>query len=102
MHRAVNVRLELYAVFAQRTELVQAKALKPAAVCEDRSIPRNESVKASKPVDRRVSGPKEKMIGVSEDDRCTGCFEHFLGQSLDCTLGSDRHEDRRIDGAVRG
>ena len=54
------------------------------------------------PRDELVAGPQVQVIGVAEDDlarrRRSSCA---MRQRLDGALRADRHEDRRLDDAVR-
>src|SRR6202011_6193188 len=47
------------------------------------------------------SRPQPQMIGVPEDDLCAELLELAWCHGLDRPVGADRHEDRRLDGAMR-
>jgi hypothetical protein len=96
MRRAVYVRLKLDAFLAQFTKRVQTKDLKSTAVGQYRAIPGHEPMQTAEPVDRHMAGPEKEMIGVAENDRRAGRFEHLLRKSLDRPLCADWHEDRRF------
>ena len=102
MRRAVQMRLKLDALLAQLAERVQAEDLKPSAVSQYRALPGHEPVQAAELIYGRMSGPQIQVIGVGEDDRRPGFFEHLLRQRLDCALSADGHEGRSIKRAVRG
>ena len=52
--------------------------------------------------DQVVSGTEIQVIGVAEDDLGARLAYALLRQGLDRPLRADRHERRRLDGAVRG
>ena len=59
-------------------------------------------MQAAELIDRRVAGPEIKMIGIPENDRRAGPFQHFLRKCFYAALRTDRHESRRVNRAVRG
>ena len=56
----------------------------------------------AKLIDRLVPRPQIKMISITEDDRCSGLFEHLLRQSFDRALRADWHEGWSVKRPVRG
>ena len=100
--RAVEVRAEFHALFPDLPQFAEAEDLEPAAVGQNRAIPRDEFAQPAQIEDGFVSGPEKKMVSVSENDSRVEAFEHLLGDGLDCAGGPDRHEDGRLDLAVGG
>lgn len=101
MSRAVYVRVKLDTIVTQLAKRVQTEDLKSAAVRQDRTLPGHESVQAAELIDGNVTGPQIEMIGVAENDRRAGLFEHLLREGLDRSLGAYGHEHRRVNHAVR-
>ena len=94
------MRLKLDAFLAQLAERVQAEDLKSSAVGQYRVLPGHEPMQPPELIDRRVAGSQIQVIGVTQDDRRPGFFEHLLRQSFDCPLRADGHEGRSIKHAV--
>src|SRR5215510_34104 len=96
------MRAELYALFPNLSQVAEAEDLEPAAVGQNRAVPRNEFAQPAQLEDGFVAGPEKKVIGVSENDSRVEVFEHLLRDGLDRAGGPDRHEDGRLDLAVGG
>ena len=100
---AVQMRAEQDAVFGDRAETVQAEDLETARVGEDGARPVHETVEAAEFVDGLVAGAKVEMVRVGQDDARVEIVEQIARQqAFDRGLGPDRHEDRRLDVAMRG
>src|SRR5215470_11694969 len=96
------MRAELHAILPNFSQVAEAEDLEPAAVGQNRAIPRDELAQSAQFEDGLVTGPQKKMVGVPENDAGIEIFEHLLGDSLDRAGGPDRHEDRRFDLAMGG
>ena len=99
---AVDVRAEDGGAIVDLEIGGEAVDLVAAAVGEDGARPVHELVQAAQFGDEFVAGPQREVIGVAEHDLHAGVFELLRRQSLDGGLGADRHEDGRLDDAVRG
>ncbi len=53
-------------------------------------------------LDDRLSRPEGKVIGVRQEHPAPGLREQFGHNPLDRPLGADGHENRRLDGTMRG
>src|SRR5262244_1604821 len=94
------MRAELHALFPNLPQIAEAEDLEPAAVGQNRAIPRDELAQPAEIEDGFVAGPAKKMVGVSENDPRVEAFEHLLRDGLDRAGGPDRHEDGRLNFAV--
>jgi len=84
------------------TRRSEAEDLKAAAVREDRSRPPDEPVQTAAAGDQLVTGPQEQMVGVAQDDLGIHLLQVAMQCRLDGSLRPDRHERRRLHGAMRG
>ena len=100
MRAPVEVRLEGHAVVIEFAPRLEAEDLEPAAVGEDRAVPGHEPVQAAERDQRFTSGPQPEMIGVRKDDVRVDLAQVGRRNALDGGGGADRHEGRRLDGAV--
>ena len=80
---------------------VQGKDLVPARIGEHRARPRHQPVDPAQPLEHFRPRPQQQMIGVSQDDRRARGVQVARFQGLDRGLGAHRHEDRRINYAMR-
>src|SRR5256714_2674346 len=83
---------------AQRAE---TEHLEAAGVGEKRMRPAYETVQALMRGDDVESRPQPQMVGVAEDDLRAELLELARCHGLDRAVSADRHEDRRLDGAMR-
>jgi len=84
-------------------EAAQAEYLEPAGIGEDGVGPGHEAVQSAHLANGFVPRAKEKMVGVGQQDGDVEVFGKVaLGQAFNGGLGSDGHENRGLDGAVRG
>src|SRR6185369_15809836 len=97
---AVDRRAERDALFAHLRVGAERPDLKAAAVGQDRPRPAFEAVQPAEPGDDVEPGPKPEVERVAEDDLDAHRFERLWPDALDAAVGADRHEDRRLDGAV--
>ena len=95
------MRAKGYAVFGDFAQIAQAENLEAAGIGEDGAIPRHEPLHAAQSADGVDAGTKIKMIGVVEQNLDAEFFQHILRHALDRADRADRHEDRRLDFAVR-
>jgi hypothetical protein len=100
--RAVVDRTELDAVVLDRRRVAQREHLVAAGVRQDRAVPAHEAVQAAEAGDAFGSRAKVQVIGVPEHDLGAQVAQLAGKDGLDRRLGADRHEDRRLDGAVGG
>jgi len=100
--RAVDRRAELDAGLGDLSELREAEHLEPAGVGQDRAVPAHEAMQPAELADEVVSGPEKQMVRVGEHDLGAGRAEVVGPERLHGGVRADRHEDRRLDDAVRG
>jgi hypothetical protein len=100
--RAIDVAAELDALFSDSPERLQGEDLKTARVGEDRAIPAHERVEAAHLRDQVIARAQVEVVGVREDHLGARLAELARVEGLHRRLGTDRHEGRRRDGAVRG
>ena len=65
---AVQVRLEVHALFADLPQAAQAENLKAAGIGQDRARPRHEPMQSAQPLNRLMPGPQIQMIGVAKNN----------------------------------
>jgi hypothetical protein len=94
MATTINMGLKRNALFCDVGQFGQGKNLKATAVREYRSLPTYKFVKAVKLFNNITPGPEVKMVGIAEDDLCTGRRQLIGRQRFDRTQRSHRHEDR--------
>ena len=99
--RAVDRRAELDARLADLSELGEAPHLESAGVGQDGAVPAHETMEAAELTDEVVAGPEKQVIRVGEHDLGAGRAEVVRPQRLHGGVRADRHEDRRVDDAVR-
>ena len=102
MGTAVQMGTELDAALLYLAAVRQAEHLIAAAIGEDRLVLADELVQTAAPGDELITGPQHQVIGVPKDDLGVNFLKMVRRESLDGALGSDRHEDRRLDGTVSG
>ena len=68
MPAAVQMGLELHAVFIELAQLGQREHLESAAVGQYRAIPVHEAVQPARLGDQILAGAQMQMIGVGEDN----------------------------------
>ena len=83
--------------FAQGSE---AEYLKSSRIGEDRVRPAHEAVQPGVSGDDFNAGTQPQVEGVAEHDLGAERLELVGRHRLDRAVGADRHEDRRLDGAV--
>ena len=99
--RAVDMRAERHAFLRDLAQIAEAEHLEPAAVREDCTIPVHELVQAARLADELHTGPQEQMIRIRENDASTEILELIRRNALHRRLRADRHENRRLEAAVR-
>ena len=95
------MRIELDAVRFDFPDPGKAENLVTAAVGENRQFPVHEPVQPAGGADDVESGPDAEMVGVAEDDLRAHLAEFARVERLDAGLGTDGHEHRRFDDAMR-
>jgi len=98
---AVQVRTEADALVGDLAQLAQTEDLKAARVGQHGARPTDEAMQPAHAADSLMARPQVEVVGVAEDDLRAQLFEHVLGDGLDGAGRAHRHEDRRLDGAVR-
>ena len=101
MFRAIEMRTKRDAVVGHFAEIAQAEDLKAARIGEDRVRPRHEFMQAAHLADQLMAGPEIQMIGIRKQNLNAELFEILLRLSLDRRGCANRHEDRRLDHAMR-
>ena len=113
MARAVEVGAERDALLGDRDEpgagavatrapcSPRLKTWKPPESVRTAPPQRHEPVQPAEPLDPLVPGAEEQVVGVREDDAGAERLEVARLERLHGGGGADRHEDRRLDRAVR-
>src|SRR5439155_10632227 len=96
------MRTELDAVRLDFSDFGQAEHLETAAVGQDRVWPVDEPVQTARRANDFDAGPNREMVGVAEDDLGSHLPQFARVERLDAALSSDRHENRSVNGSVRG
>ncbi len=99
---AVDVRAEGHAVVGQLAQVGQRHHLEAAGIGQDRPGPVHEPVQPAQPLDPLRARPQHQVIGVAEHDLGARSPHRVGRHRLDRRRGADRHEGRRLDGAVGG
>ena len=100
--RSVEMTLKMHAFLRDLAQLREAENLEAARVREDRPIPRHEAMQPAEMPDDLDAGPDEKMVGISENDLRAELPQFLRRHGLHRGLRPDRHEDRRLNDAMRG
>ncbi len=96
------MRAEEYAVFGNFPEVVQAEDLEASGIRQNGARPSHEAMQAAQALNTLVPWPEKQVIGVGENDPGIEIvLEIARGKRFHGRLGTHRHEDRRLDGAVR-
>ena len=88
------------AVVVHDPEIAERDDLEAARIGQDRPVPAHERVEAAEPGDPLVARAQVEVVGVRQDDRGTDPAQVVRGERLDRRVRPDRHELRRLDGAV--
>ena len=100
LRAAVEVATERSALLVDLPVLGERVDLEAAGVGEEASVPRHEPVQAAHFMDQLGTGAQEQVVGVPEDDLGTDGGEIIGRDGLHRAGRADRHELRRVDGAV--
>jgi hypothetical protein len=98
---AVDRGGKAHALFADPAQRAQREHLEAARVGEDRTAPAHETVQAAVRADDVETRTQPQVEGVAQHDLRAGLDEFRRRHGLDSAVGADRHEGRRVDGAVR-
>ena len=98
---AVQMRAEAHALIRHLAQLAQTEDLKAAGVGQQRPRPAHKPVQPAHAPYGLVSGPQVEVIGVAQDNFGAQRFQNVLRDGLNRAGGAHRHEDRRLDRAVR-
>jgi len=99
--RAIDVRLELDAVFIDGAEPCERENLKSSRVGKDRAVPAHEFVESAHLADDLVAGAKMQVVRVPENHGSAHLHEVVGIECLHRGESSDRHECRSLHIAVR-
>jgi hypothetical protein len=98
----IKVRPEGSTLFADVRKFLKAENLKPAGVCQNWTVPVHEIMEAAKLANQFMTGPDKQVVGVSQYDLGPQLQKIFRSHSLDRGLGTNRHENRCLYGAMKG
>ena len=98
---AIQMRAERNALIADLAKIAEAENLEAARVRENRVRPGHKSVQPAHFANQFVAGTQIEMIGVRENDLRAESFEVLLRLPFHRRGGSNGHERRRLDHAVR-
>ena len=97
---AVDRRGKGDALLVHLAQGAEAEHLKSTRIGEDRPPPTHETVQAGVGGDDVEPRSQPEMKGVAEHDLGAKRLELVWRHRLDRAVGADRHEHRRLDGAV--
>ena len=95
------MRAKGHAFLRDLAQFVQAENLEAAGVGENRARPGHEAMQSAQLADLLHPRPQVKMVGVPQKNLDAELFQNVLRDAFDRGQGSDRHEDRSFDYAVR-
>ena len=72
----------------------------PAAVREERAVPRHEAVEPPEFFDQLFARPKREVVGVAEEHLAAGCARVVGRHGFERAVSADGHEGRRLNRAV--
>jgi len=90
-----------HTVVIEPGQVGQADDLEAARVGQERAVPGHESVKPTGSPDQFHAGTEAQVVGVRQQDTCTGAREFIRYESLHGCLRSHGHEDGSLNGSVR-
>ncbi len=96
------MRPEIRSVLGDEDALRKAEDLEAPTIGEDRPRPADEAVEPASTGNELVTRTQQQMVGVGQDDFRARLLQVALANGLDGTLGADRYEGRRLDGAMGG
>src|SRR4029077_20480299 len=82
-------------------QLRQTENLKAAGVRQDYSGPRHELVQAAEFTHQFMPGPQIEVISIRENDFGAEFFQRLLRERFYGGRRANRHEERRLHGAMR-
>ena len=100
--RAVEMILEMHALFRDAADLRQREHLISARIREYRPVPTHELVQPAEFAHHVEARPHEKVIRIAEDDLGAQLAQFSRADGLDGTLGAHGHERGRLDDAMGG
>ena len=92
---------EAHAVIGQLDGIAVGKHLEAARIGQDRPVPVHEGVQAAELIDQVLAGTHGQVVGVGEHDLRAELTHGLGGDALNVGLGTHRHEDGRLDIAMR-
>ena len=97
MLRAVNVRAELHALFAQLADAGKREYLE-AAIGQHRTVESVELMESASPLDDVQSGAQVEVVRVSQDNLSLDVVLQFVKMhAFHRTQCAHRHEDRGLN-----
>ena len=97
---AVDRRGELDAFLGDLAQRAQREHLEAAGVGEDGAVPGHELVQAAEGFNDFQPRAQPQVEGVAQADLGADVAQVLGRDALDRAVGADRHEGRRVDGAV--
>jgi hypothetical protein len=98
---AVEVGAKGYPFLIDFAQLIEAKDLKASGVGQNGARPGHKAMQAPEFADLLDSGAQVEVVGVAEKNLNPEIFEQVLRNAFHRGQGSDRHENRSFDFAVR-
>ena len=103
MLRPVDMRAEAAAFLRKFPATGQREDLKPAAVGQNRTVPRAETMQAAGSLQNIGPRTQVQMIGIAQNDLCARLVRQVaVKHALDAAYGTHGHENGRFDRPVVG
>jgi hypothetical protein len=96
----IHMTLKLDAVFFDPPKALQGKHLKPTGVGQHRAIPRGEPMEPAKTSNHLFARAQVQVVRVPQNDLGTGSTYIVGTETADDSVGSHRHEGRRLHFSV--
>ena len=93
--------METHALLGNFPHLRQRPHLESTRVREHGFTPGGELVEAAEIADQLMAGAQPEVVSISQDDLRAQLVQFGGVQCFHRSLGADRHENRRLDLAVR-
>ena len=98
---AIQMALEMHALFLDLADTGEGEHLKPAAVGKHGLVPGHELMQAARFPDQILTGAQVQVIGIGKHDFRANLRHFPRGHGLDGGYGTHRHIHRGMDVAVR-
>ena len=96
----IDMRLEMSSLFTDLRLLCKAEDLKSAGIGKDRSIPTNKAMQPSEVANPLMSWTQGEVIGVTKQHRNRCLPQPIQRNTLNRSLRTDGHKNRRFHRAV--